>query len=366
MRAVLLTGHGGLDKLVYREDVPDPTPGPGQVLIQVAACGLNNTDINTRTAWYSDTVNDGITAEGGEHGYASADASSGSWSRHHLSFPRIQGADVVGTITAVGKGVDPARIGQRVLVDPWLRDWSDPLNRERCGYFGSECDGGYAEYTVVDNRNAVAINTPLTDAELATFPCSYSTAEYLISRPAPEAGETVLITGASGGVGSAAIQLCKRRGARVVAVAGSAKLDTIKALGADGVVSRESTTLADDVQDAAGGPVDVVLDVVGGKQFPILLECLRPAGRYASSGAIAGPRVDLDLRQLIYKDLAFFGATVMPPGIFQDLVGYIQRAEVQPVLAAIFPLTHLVEAQRAFMSKTHVGNIVVQPSTTPP
>lgn len=113
--------------------------------------------------------------------------------------------------------------------------------------------------------------------------------------------------------------------------------------------------------DANGGSVDVVIDVVGGAQFPALLECLRPGGRYASSGAIAGPWVDLNLRQLIYKDLVFFGVTVMPPGIFAELMGHIERGEVRPVLAAIYPLAALVEAQRVFMGKQHVGNIVVLP-----
>ena len=107
MRAVVLTGHGGLDKLAYREDWPTPAPGPGDVLIKVGACGLNNTDINTRTAWYSKTVTEGITDAGGKEGFAAADAATGSWSNKPVAFPRIQGADVAGRIVAVGPGVDP-------------------------------------------------------------------------------------------------------------------------------------------------------------------------------------------------------------------------------------------------------------------
>ncbi len=207
MRAVVLTGHGGLDKLEYREDWPTPEPGPGDVVVKVGACGLNNTDINTRTAWYSRTVSKGITAAAGSDGFDTADAGTGSWGNAAITFPRIQGADVAGAIAAVGKGVDPGRIGERVMIDPWL------LAAGRSDYFGSECDGGFADYTRVRSANAIAISASLTDAEIATFPCAYTTAENLISRAGLKPGETVVITGASGGVGSAALQLCKLRGA---------------------------------------------------------------------------------------------------------------------------------------------------------
>ncbi|MDX6752432.1 alcohol dehydrogenase family protein [Geminicoccaceae bacterium 1502E] len=359
MRAVVLVGHGGLDKLVYRQDWPVPLPGPGELVVKVGACGLNNTDINTRTAWYSGTVSEGITQAGGRDGFATADAGAGSWGGGALSFPRIQGADAVGTIAAVGAGVDASRVGERVMIDPWLLGAGEWLDARSARYFGSECDGGFAEYTKVPASNAIAVDSPLSDAELATFPCAYTTAENLVGRTGLRPGETVVIAGASGGVGSAAIQLCRLRGARVLAIAAAAKADRLIALGAHAVIDRNTPDLAQAIREAAGGPVDVALDVVGGRGFMQLVDALRQGGRYSSSGAIAGPKVDFDLRQLVYKDLQLTGATIVPPGTMARLVSLIEQGLLRPLLAATFPLEDLARAQEAFMEKSHVGNIVV-------
>ncbi|MBI1386724.1 MAG: zinc-binding dehydrogenase [Rhizobiales bacterium] len=359
MRTVILTGHGGLDRLEYRDDWPVPRPGPGEVLIRIAACGLNNTDINTRTAWYSEPVTEGITDAGAKAGFAQADAASGSWTGRPLTFPRIQGADVAGRIADVGSGVDRARIGERVIVDPWLHgdgDWWEPSNT---GYFGSECDGGFADFTTVRASNAIALDTRFTDAELASFPTVLTTAEHLVWRTHLQPGETVVITGASGGVGTTAIQLCRLRGARVIAVAAAAKGIALEALGADVVVDRVTPDLEAAIRAAAGGPVDVVLDVVGGTMFEALVGALRPRGRYSSSGAIAGPITRFDLRTLIYKDLTMTGATITPPGMLRRAVRLIERGALRPILAATFPLRDLARAQEAFISKRHIGNIVV-------
>ncbi|PSM16362.1 alcohol dehydrogenase family protein [Nitratireductor sp. StC3] len=359
MRAVVLTGHGGLDKLAYREDWPVPDPAPGEVLIRVGACGLNNTDINTRTAWYSRAVSGGITPTSGSAGFEEAEAEAGSWGSAALRFPRIQGADVAGRIAEVGDGVDPARIGERVIVDPWLLGPGDWLDTANAAYFGSECDGGFADYTTVPARNALRIDSPLSDAELATFPCAYTTAENLVARTGLKPGETVVIAGASGGVGSAAIQLCRLRGARVIAIASRAKAGLLEELGADKVIDRATPDMAEAIRAAAGGGVEVALDVVGGGLFAPLLEALRHGGRYSSSGAIAGPVVEFDLRQLIYKDLQLTGATIVPPGTATRLVSLIEQGLLRPLLAERYPLRELGAAQEAFMQKRHVGNIVV-------
>jgi NADPH:quinone reductase-like Zn-dependent oxidoreductase len=359
MRAVVLTGHGGLDKLEYHEDWPTPTPGPGEVLVRVGACGLNNTDINTRTAWYSKSVTEGINA-GGKAGFDKADAESGSWGNSSIEFPRIQGADVAGRIAAVGSGVDDGRLGERVLLDPWLLASGDYLDSARSMYFGSECDGGYAEYTRIRSENALRIDTPLNDAELATYPCACTTAENLVARTGLQPGETVVIAGASGGVGSAAIQLCRLRGARVIAIAASAKQARLTELGAHAVIDRNSLDLERAIVAAAGGKVDVALDVVGGAMFMPLINALRQGGRYSTSGAIAGPLVEFDLRQLVYKDLQLTGATIVPPGTMQRLVRLIEQGLLKPLLAQTFPLRELGKAQEVFMRKQHVGNIVVE------
>ncbi|CAN5786319.1 alcohol dehydrogenase family protein [soil metagenome] len=352
MRAVVLTGHGDLDVLEYRTNVPIPSPGADEVLIAVSACGMNNTDINTRTGWYSKMVTSGTGTD------AAQSAADGSWGGG-LEFPRIQGADPIGRIVAVGADVATDRVEQRVLVDGWLRDPAGSL--ERTGYLGSEIDGGYAEYVAVPARNAHRIDSDLSDVDLASFPCSYATAEHMLHRADVRDGQWVLVSGASGGVGGALVQLARRRGARVVALTTPAKRAAVADLGADVVLDRSRGDLDAAVVDATGG-VDVFADVVGGESFAPLLETIRRGGHYVTAGAIAGPIVSLDLRTLYLHDLTLHGATVLPPEVFANLVGYIERGEIAPVVAQTFPLEELAEAQTAFMAKDHVGAIVIEVS----
>ena len=363
MKAVVTTGHGGLDKLEYREDVQVPRPGPGEVLIAVGACGMNNTDINTRTAWYSKKVIEGTTAEGGKGGFAAVSDSDASWGGAGIAFPRIQGADVAGRVVALGEGAAEAFLGERVLIDTWLRDWDDPLNRDKAGYYGSECDGGYAEYTLAPIDNIHRIESGYSDVELATFATSYITAENMLARAAVSEGDVVLIPGASGGVGSALIQLARRRGGRPVALCGESKATAVREIGAEAVLPRDPEDLAGALEAAIGqNSVDVVADVVGGPLWPQMIEVLRRGGRYTCAGAIAGPIVEFDLRTFYLNDLVFTGATVVPPGLFANLVGYIEREEIKPLVAATFPLRQIREAQETFLAKRHVGNIVIQMS----
>lgn len=348
MRAVLLTGHGGFDKLVLRDDVPVPAPGPGEVLVRVGAAAVNNTDINTRIGWYSKAVAEATDASAAT-GISGAD--DDGWSGVAFQFPRIQGADACGRIVAVGESVDPARIGERVLVEPVFRG----SNKYDIRYFGSEVDGAFADYARVPTAHAHRIVSALSDAELAGFPCAYATAENILTRINLIAGERVLITGASGGVGSAAVQLARRRGAEVVAMASTVKADAVLALGASQVVPRDA-----DLQSLFGEEhFDAAVDVVGGAQFGTILGVLRRGGRYGVSGAISGPIVDLDLRTLYLKDLRLIGCTVLEPEVFGNLVSYIERGEIKPLVAATYPLTEIVAAQEAFLTKQHVGKIVL-------
>ena len=342
MKGVELIGYGGSDMLQYRKDIIVPKPQENEVLIKVSAAGVNNTDINTRIGWYSKEDNDNSNA---------------SWSGNSLDFPRIQGADVCGTIVSVGNKISKERIGERVLIEPCLTEVNGKsLNSP--WYYGSECDGGFAEYTVVASKHACVINSSLSDIELASFPCSYSTAENMLTRAEIGRQDRVLITGASGGVGSAAIQLAKARGAYIISITTPSKEKQLLDLGADQVIFREANLL----EMLGENSVDAVIDLVAGKQWPQLLEVLKPGGRYAVSGAIGGALVELDIRTLYLKDLSFFGCTVLEPEVFKNLIERIEEGQVKPIVAQEFLLEDINMAQDSFLRKHHVGKIVLKVS----
>ena len=196
-------------------------------------------------------------------------------------------------------------------------------------------------------------NSLWTDAELGSIPCAYATAENMVHRAAVTAADHVLVTGASGGVGSAAVQLARRRGARVTAVASAGKADAVRALGAEQVFDRETPLPVD--------AFDVAIDNVAGPHFPHVLAALHRGGRYASSGAIGGPMVQLDMRTFYLRDLLLIGCTAWDEPVFPNLIGYIERGEIRPVVAKTFPLTDIVAAQKEFLRKEHVGKFVLIP-----
>ena len=354
MAAVQLVGHGGLEKLHYRTNVPTPAPRRGEVLIEVAAAGVNNTDINTRIGWYSKAVG-AATGTGGAAGFDQIDDADAGWSGIAVEFPRIQGADCCGRIVDTGDGVDRSRIGERVIVRSMMRS---PVGDRpfECWTFGSECDGAFAQYATAPARETHRVNCDWSDAELASIPCAYSTAENLLHR-ASVGAERVLVTGASGGVGSAAVQLAKRRGAHVVAIASATKAGTLRAIGADEVVDRDADLVAAVGRDS----IDAVIDLVAGPAWPGFLDVLRRGGRYATAGAIAGPLVELDVRTLYLKDLTFFGCTFQDEAVFENLVAYIERGEIRPLVAKTFALRDIRQAQEEFLAKAFVGKLVLIP-----
>jgi len=346
MRGVLLTGHGGLDNLEVREDIPVPRPTPNDVLIRVRAAGVNNTDINTRIGWYSK---------------GDAESADASWAGEPLSFPRIQGIDVCGHIVSVGHEVNKDRIGERVLIEPCLREANGQVLPQPW-FLGSECDGGFAEYVAVASRHAHRIESRLSDVDLASFPCSYSTAENMLTRAGVNSRDTVLVTGASGGVGSAAVQLIQARRADVIAVTSAQKFERLRALGASRVLTRDESAAA-----ALGeNSVDVVVDLVGGDSWPDLLAILKPGGRYAVAGAIAGAFVQLDLRTLYLKDLSLIGCTVLEPRVFPNLIQLIEQQKIKPIVAEAYPLEEIAKAQERFLMKKHTGKIVLTLSSGKP
>ncbi|MCF2870183.1 zinc-binding dehydrogenase [Octadecabacter sp. G9-8] len=343
MSGVATLGHGGPDMLVWRDDLPVPVASADEVVIKVAAAAVNNTDINTRIGWYSKSVT------GATDAVTTTDAEDGGWAGTPLKFPLVQGADCCGYIVAVGANVNPARIGQRVIVRAMQSTGSgnQPFITDT---FGSEHWGGFAQYTKTFDAEAFVVDDTLSDTEWASIPCAFSTAEGMLQR-ANVTNDSVLITGASGGVGAAAVQLAAMRGAEVFAMTQPGKADAVKALGAAQTLGR----------DAVLGKhhFDVVIDLVGGPAWPALLEALKRGGRYVTAGAIAGPMVELDLRTLYLNDLTLLGSTYQPKNVFEDLIGYVQAGKLRPAIAANYDLRDIHAAQDAFNAKNHVGKITL-------
>ncbi|MBO9434704.1 alcohol dehydrogenase family protein [Ruegeria sp. R13_0] len=344
MSGVYLTHHGGPEALQWREDIPVPTPGPGQVLVRVAAAGVNNTDINTRVGWYSSDVT-GATDD------VDQDVDAGGWGGA-LQFPRIQGGDLCGIVEAVGPG-SGFQPGQRVTC---------PINlpRPRPGHpqgfiaLGSEIDGAFAQYCLVEAYDLYDVSaSPLLDTEIAAIPCAFGTAENLLTRAGVTAGHKVLITGASGGVGLAAVQLARLRGASVWGITGAAKAEVVKSQGAVETFDRDAALPAD--------MFDVVIDVVGGPTWAGLVLALKPGGHYAVSGAIAGPMVQADLRDIYLRDITIHGCTQQSPEVFGRLVELMNAGRIKPLISRTYPLRDIAKAQEDFQSKALPGKLVLIP-----
>ncbi len=353
MMAVVTTGQGGYDKLDYRE-VPRPGPRPGEVLLQVLAAGMNNTEINTRLGWYSSSVTTDTAEAAGQASTQTSARADGGWNQS-TPFPFIQGTDCCGRVVELASDVDPALLGRRALVRACMRPKG--FGAMDNVWMGSDFDGAFAQYVSVPASEVFPVDSPWSDAELATLPCAYGTAENMLHQANVGPADHVLVTGASGGVGSAVVQLAKRRGARVTAVASPSKLEAIRAIGADRVIGRDEDLLGVLGHEA----VDVVVDNVAGPGFGSLLKLLRRGGRYASSGAIAGPMVTLDMRDFYLKNITLIGCTAWAEPVFPHLIGYVERQEIRPLLARTYPLEDIVQAQQAFLEKRHVGNFVLIP-----
>ena len=341
MNAVVTTGHGGLEMLDYRNDVPRPTPVAGEVLVAVSACGLNNTDIWVRE---------------GAYGTAKDPSAVTGTGRVPHKFPRIQGADVVGKIVEVGAGVDQARIGQRVICN-FMTYNQGPGGLVYAGSLGNSRDGGYAQFVTVPGENTYATDLDYSDAELATFPCAYMTAENMLETVGVKQGETVLVTGASGGVGTALIQLAHARGANVVALTSEAKRESVAQLHPSRILTRD----AGDELATMENEIDVVADVVAGPQFGQLLATLKVHGRYVTAGAIGGAVVPFDVRTLYLKLLTFRGVSCGMPAHFERVLALLAAGDLKPLLHSTYPLAEIREAQSNFIAKNFFGNLVVIP-----
>lgn len=350
MKAIVTMGNGGYNQLVYC-DVARPLPGPTEVLVQVRAAGMNNTEINTRLGWYSSSVKTG-TADAAQA--APTQKADGGWNAA-TPFPFIQGTDCCGIVAEVGDAANRHLLGQRVLVRACMRPdgFSSPENI----WMASDFDGAFAQFVKVPADEVFPVTCDWSDAELATIPCAYGTAENMIHRAGIRQGMRVLVAGASGGVGSAAVQLAKRRGAQVIGITTTAKMNDVRAVGADEVIDRGTNP----VEALGKGSVDVVIDNVAGSSFGAMLDVLRRGGKYVSSGAIGGPVVELDMRVFYLKDLTLIGCTGWDEPVFPNLISYIERGEIRPLLAKTYPLEQIATAQQEFLQKSHVGNFVLIP-----
>ena len=352
MLAAVLTGHGGPERLEVRDDVPVPHPARGEVLVEVTAAAVNNTDLWTRE---------------GAYGRADDPQAVAGWRGVPLDVPRIQGGDVVGVVTAVGDEVDAHIVGRRVLIDPTRYDDGDGGTDDTAeptlqAVLGSEQDGGFAEYVVIAAEQAHDVtDSPLTDEQLACLPIAYGTATGMLERAEVRAEETVVVTGASGGVGLALVQLAHARGARVIALTSADHAAAVRDAGASQVVVRDAGSVPGRVRDAAAAPIAVVADVVGGWVFEQLFPLLATGGRWVTCGAIAGPLVSLDLRQLYLHRRRLIGSTMHTPAQFRRLVDDARHGRIDPLVARTYPLTEIHAAQADFAAGSQVGKLVLLP-----
>jgi NADPH:quinone reductase-like Zn-dependent oxidoreductase len=369
MNGVYLKGHGGLDQLEYRQDLPVPECGADEVLIKVSAAGVNNTDINTRIGWYNSEVTEGTMSDSARDGIdldvvkTTKSEGMGDWNVG-LDFPRVQGADIAGRIIETGQKIDHKRIGERVICDPYIRPSDDYEGWENAGFLGADFNGGFAEFVAVPSRNVYHISEELnlTDEALCTLPCSGGTAMNMLLMANVRPGDAMLVTGASGGVGTFLVQIGHALGAKVIAISGKSKFNQVSKLNPLGIADRNSTNLVKDVLDITkGAKLSVIADVVGGDCFTDLLSLLQRGGRYVTAGAIAGPMVTLDLRTLYLKSLEFYGSSAYRTDTVPKLIELVEAGKIKPAVNTVLPLSEIHKAQQEFLEKKHVGSLVLIP-----
>jgi len=342
MKAVVVREHGGPEVLRF-EERPEPTPRAGEVLLRVKAVGLNHLDL-----W----VRKGVPG-------------------HTFPLPIVPGCDFCGLVEQVGADVVGVKAGDRVLVAPGFscgrcRACSEGQDNlcAHYGIFGETKDGGCAELAVVSAANVIALPAGLDFAQAAAFPLAFMTAWHmLLARCGLRAGDDVLVHAAGSGVGSAAVQIAKLFGARVIATAGNArKLELARQLGADHVIDYEKQDFAAEVRTlTAKRGVDIVFEHVGEKTFPGSLRSLARGGRLVTCGATTGGKAELNLHALFFKNLSVLGSTMGSRGELHQIVGLVSRGLLKPVIDRTLPLSEVREAHEALEHREQFGKIVLVP-----
>jgi NADPH:quinone reductase-like Zn-dependent oxidoreductase len=360
MRAMVLTGHGDIDKLQYQE-VPTPRPKANEVLVEVYATAKNNTDRKARLGLYATDDAKEVTS------FNVSDKAS-------FTFPRIQGADVCGRVVEVGANVDSARIGERGLLDFNIYPNDNTDINLIPDYYGHGRDGGYAEYIAVDAGQFYAVEEEIVDdAGLAAMGmCSYQTAYHMLTAAGVKKGEKVLISGASGGVGTALIQLCRIIGAVPYALSRASKARMLEKLGAQSVIDRSDfSTLKERILEATGGEnIDAVMDMLGGEYTNIFIDTMihdmyarDTYPRISIPGASAGNAVKLLWTKIYLYQVQIFGVSHGTKNEARQLIEWIREKKLRPLVHKAFTLSQLHEAERYFEHRgnNYIGKIVVVP-----
>ena len=340
MRAAIFHENGG-PEVVRIEDIPRPVPKPGEVLVEVRAAALNHLDLWVRRGMPIETT-----------------------------MPHIGGSDISGVIVEVGDGVSEARAGERVVINPSLWcgecEWCSRGEESLCVKFrilGEHTDGGFCEYVAVAADHVYAIPDDLSFEDAAALPIAYMTAWRALARAALQPGEDVLVIGASGGTALAAVQFAKMLGARVFAVTkGEENVARLKSLGADVVYDRAAEDFSAGVfRDTNKRGVGVVVENVGSPTWNGSVRALARNGRLVTYGATAGPRVELDVRVLFWKQLQIIGTTMASRAEFEAMLETVFSGRVRPVVDSVMPLDHAREAHEKLEAGGQFGKIVLVP-----
>ncbi len=333
--------HGGLEALEWDEALPTPEPGPGQVRLEVRAAGLNHLDL-----W----VRKGVPG-------------------HRFPLPLIPCSDMVGTVDAVGPGVQPLDPSDRYLVNPGFSCGACPAcdvgQHQLCrsyGIFGETTNGGAAQYAVVPRENLLEVPKQLSWAEAASFPLAFLTAWHMVvGRAQVRPGQTVLVQAAASGVSSAAIQICNLLGARVIATAGSPeKLAFAKSLGAEAAIDYHNEDVVQRVREIAGrAGVDVIVDHVGTDTWETDLRILARGGTLVTCGATTGADALLDLRGLFFKAWSILGSTMGNRSEMRTVTELFGQGRLRPMIHAILPLSEIREAHRMLQDREVLGKVVL-------